>query len=129
MTLLDTCTLLWLVSGSDRLHPTARQTILANRGQLFVSAISAFEIGIKTAKGRLALPLPPQEWFERALRFHGLREIPVTASIALRSTQLPPVHDDPADRMIVATAIDRGLLVVTPDSLIGAYQEVSVTWQ
>ncbi len=128
MILLDTCTLLWLVAAPSRLSKRARATIDASRGQMFVSAISAFEVAIKHRRRALVLPLPADEWYAAAIAHHGVVEIAVTGSIAARSVALPALHADPADRMIVATAQDRSLTVVTPDRLIGQYPDVSVIW-
>ena len=129
MLILDTCVLLWLADDQDRIPPHARDLIQANAGALYVSAISAFEIGIKCARGRLQLPLPPEEWLTRALVVHGVSECPVTSRIAVRSTALPMFHADPCDRIIIATAQLYGCAVITPDAHIRAYPEVRVEWQ
>ena len=128
MILLDTCTLLWLVAGSDRLPTTAREWLRDGAGEIFVSAISAFEIGIKQRKGKLTLPMDAERWFAGALEFHGLSEVPVDSRIAVRSTQLPPLHADPCDRMIVATAQLLGLTILTPDPGIAAYPGAETAW-
>lgn len=126
--LLDTCSLLWLVADQDRLSGTARRLLAAQPASPFVSAISAFEIGVKSRRGALVLPMPVEEWYGAALDAHGLIEIPVTGSCAIRATALPPLHRDPADRIIVATALDHRLTILTPDPLIRAYPGVSVAW-
>ena len=128
MLLLDTCALLWLVVGGRSLSPTARAAITAADARLFVSAISAFEIGVKNRRGALRLPMPPDRWYEEALTFHEIDEIPVDGRIAARSTVLPPLHADPCDRMIVATAQRDDLTVVTPDPLIKAYPRTLTLW-
>ncbi len=128
MVLLDTCTLLWLAAEQSQLSPAAREAIARNAGRLFVSAISAFEIGIKHAKGRLSLPVEADAWFAQVLDFHGLREIPVSGRIAARSTALPPLHADPCDRLIVATALLHDFVIVTPDPLVRSYPGVVTDW-
>ena len=128
MFLLDTCSLLWLVAAQDHLSNRARELLCQEAVLLFVSAISAFEIGIKHRKNALTLPLEPEAWYERALDFHGLREIPVTGKIACRATQLPGHHEDPCDRIIVATAQIQELTVLTPDPLIHKYTEARTDW-
>lgn len=128
MILLDTCTLLWLVSGGDRLSASARERLRENAGQLFVSAISAFEVGVKHRKGKLTLPMDAERWFAAAVEFHGLSEVAIDSRIAVRSTQLPPLHADPCDRILVATAQVVGLTVLTPDPLIAAYSEAEAVW-
>jgi PIN domain nuclease of toxin-antitoxin system len=130
MILLDTCALLWLAVDQRRLSAVAKQALEEAAGALFVSAISAFEIGTKLRRGALALPArgpSAQEWYAEALGFHGLRELPVTGSIALESTVLPLHHRDPCDRIIVATAREMSLRVMTPDPLIAAY-DVDIAW-
>jgi PIN domain nuclease of toxin-antitoxin system len=131
MILLDTCTLLWLAVNQRRLSATAKRELESNAGALFVSAISAFEIGTKLRRGALSLStrdgMGPHEWYAEALEFHGIRELPVTGRIALESTLLPPHHRDPCDRILVATAREESLRVLTPDPLIAAY-EVETRW-
>jgi len=126
--LLDTCTLLWLVSNSDHLSSAARAAIQDHRGRLFVSAISAFEIGIKARKRKLSLPQPVDRWFSAAVKFHGLRELVIDGAIASRSTLLPPLHADPSDRLIIATSQIHHLTILTPDHLIKTYPDVRTLW-
>lgn len=128
MFLLDTCTFLWLSADQSQLSAVAREAIAAGAGQLFVSAISAFEIGVKHAKGKLVLPLPPAVYFPRAVKLHGLRVATPTARLLLRSTLLPPLHNDPMDRIIVATAVVRRFTLITPDHLIRQYPDVQTLW-
>lgn len=94
----------------------------------FVSSISAFEVGVKHRRKALVLPMRPDLWFAKALEFHGLLDIAVDGEIAARSTMLPPLHADPCDRIIVATAQQRGLTILTPDRLIRAYPGTRVEW-
>jgi PIN domain nuclease of toxin-antitoxin system len=126
--LLDTCTLLWLASDHRQLTARAKDLLSRHAGALFISAITAFEIALKHARGRLELPLPPEEWIEEALAFHGIDEVPVDWRIAARSALLAPYHADPCDRIIVATALCRGWAILTPDPLISEYREAQVVW-
>jgi PIN domain nuclease of toxin-antitoxin system len=127
MLLLDTCALLWLVGDKRKLTAKVQRLFQLPETRLYVSAISAFEISVKARRGALVLPLPPDTWYTEALAFHGLEEIPVTGAIAARSAMLPPHHMDPCDRIIVATAQNAGIEVVTPDKMIAKY-EVGVAW-
>jgi PIN domain nuclease of toxin-antitoxin system len=126
--LLDTCTLLWLASDQTQLSPGAVASLRAHSGFLFVSAITAFELGIKQKKRRLTLPMPAERYYSTALAAHGLNEIAIEGSIASRATTLPDVHSDPADRILVATAHQLALTVLTPDPLIAAYPGTRVAW-
>lgn len=126
--LLDTCTLLWLASYPDKLPATLRRVIASNAGNLFISAITAFEIGIKCRRGKLELPLAPADWFAQTLDHHGVQEIAVDWRIAERSTSLPHMHKDPADRIIIATSLITGAPILTPDGEIDQYPGVRVIW-
>jgi PIN domain nuclease of toxin-antitoxin system len=124
--LLDTCTLLWLVRGEGL--PASVAARIEEAEGAYVSAISALEIGIKVTKGRLALGLDPVRWWSRVLDHHVLAEVPVEGAIAMRAAALPPLHADPADRVIVATAQHLRATLLTPDPLIRAYPGVEVRW-
>ena len=125
--LLDTCTLLWLVDDQNKLSARARVLISENAGSLFISSITAVEITLKHRRGALRLPLEPVDWIMEALEQHGIVDIPVDWRIAERSASLPILHKDPADRLIVATAMATGLPILTPDPHISAY-DVKVLW-
>lgn len=126
MILLDTCVLLWLASGSDEISAAAAQAVRSHAGELAVSAISAWEVGIGAAKGHLELPMPVGEWFARACERHGVRLIPIDHHQAAASTCLPAVHADPADRLIIALALARNVPVVTPDRQFREYPDLQV---
>ena len=118
--LLDTCALLWLAQGGGELSLNALQKI-AEAPFVYVSAISGFEIGIKFRKGKLELPAPPSDWFNIIVLHHDLQVLPLDLTTCILSTQLPPVHNDPCDRMIIATAQTHQLRVVTAHSLFKSY--------
>jgi PIN domain nuclease of toxin-antitoxin system len=118
--ILDTCALLWLAVDQAKLSTTALKAIEASP-ILGVSAISAYEIGQKYKNGRLQLSLLPKVWFERAITQHNLTVIDLSAEICLRATELPDIHKDPFDRLIIATAMSRGTPVITGDSIFAKY--------
>ena len=115
MILLDTHVLLWHERGDDRLGPEARREV--DRARLehdaAVSAISFWEVGMRARKGHLELRVELDAW-RRDLLDHGLVEIPVDGAIAARAGLLPDLPGDPADRLIVATALE-GHRLVTAD--------------
>ena len=98
------------------------------RGGILRPCARCGRVGIKHLKGRLRLPRDPEAWFDAAIVFHGLKEVPVSGRIAALSTQLPPLHKDPADRMIIATAQVQGMTILTPDPLIRDYPDVLTAW-
>lgn len=119
--ILDTCALVWLATGSDRLTPTLQDAINAAQ-VVYVSPISAWEINLKVAQGTIELPLPPLEWFNRALEVHHLTLGVLSPDVLVRANELPFHHRDPADRFIIATAQLLGLAVVTGDRRFSAYE-------
>ena len=118
--ILDTCALLWLASGDKRL---SRSTLKAinDAPAVHVSAISGFEIGLKISKGKLELSHPVEEWFALVMEHHGLTLLPLGLDVCLAAAKLPPVHDDPFDRFIIATAKLNDLPVVTADGRFEEY--------
>ena len=124
--LLDTCALLWLVLEPQRLSATARAALAQRGNTLSASAFSALEIAIKFQKQRLTLPSDPTTWFPAVLVAYGIDEVPVTAEIALRAPLVNLPHGDPADRVIVATALVHGMVVVTGDAHILACPDITV---
>jgi len=128
MYLLDTCTFLWLVADQPRISNRALGCVRTRPGSLFVSAISAFEIALRHAYRKLHLPLAPATWWREALAFHGVVEIPVSGELGAEAALLPPIHNDPCDRIIVATAQSNSLVILTPDSRIGRYPGIRVVW-
>ncbi len=107
--LLDTCALIWLVNNAVELGPRARQACLAPSSGIMVSVASAWEIALKQARGKLALSQPVAQWWNHALQRYSLTEVPISASIAMASVALPPIHADPADRLLAATALEHQL--------------------
>jgi PIN domain nuclease of toxin-antitoxin system len=118
--ILDTCALLWLASGSKKLSRAALKEINA-ASAVYVSAISGFEISLKAGAGRLELPRPVADWFKQIVEHHGLTVLPLDLEICIAAAQLPPVHDDPFDRFIIATAKLNNLAVVTADEWFEKY--------
>jgi PIN domain nuclease of toxin-antitoxin system len=124
--LLDTCAAIWLMSG-ERMTGASRAAIRgarkANLG-VHVSAISAWEIGLLAAKGRITLTLSPQIWFETLLALPGVRLAPITPEIFLVSSVLPGNPPaDPADRVLVATARTHRYVMITRDRKLLTYAE------
>jgi PIN domain nuclease of toxin-antitoxin system len=124
--LLDTCALLWLAAGSDQLTERARDR-LRTASALYVSAITAFEVGVKCRAGKLLLPATPTEWLHAVLDHHGIAPVPLDLDICAAATELPAVHGDPCDRLIIATARLRGWPVVTADDRFRRYG-IEVIW-
>lgn len=123
--LLDTHIWLWHLTGdAERLSPALVRALdrAGAMAQLYVSDISCWEVAVKAVKGKLTLAVDVERWLARAERAPGIRFVPVDRATLVASTVLPgPMHGDPADRMLVATARLRGMPLVTADAEIVAY--------
>ena len=118
--ILDTCALLWLASGDPRLSDSTRERI-ATAPNVEVSAISAFELGQKYNQGKLKLPTSPSKWFPSITDHYDITVEALSAEICLLATELPEIHKDPFDRLIIATAMTKGTPVITRDSIFERY--------
>ena len=118
--ILDTCALLWLATGDGKLSRAAVGKI-KEAPVVYVSAITGFEVAIKVAKRKLRLPLSPQDWFKEIVEHHGLVALPLTLEVCVAAAELPPLHDDPCDRFIIAAAKLNNWTVVTADAHFAKY--------
>jgi PIN domain nuclease of toxin-antitoxin system len=125
---LDTATWVWRASDPKRLTASARRAI-DRAEQALVSAISVWEVAMLVAKRRIQLDRPVELWVDIALALPGVQLAPLTPAIAVRSTKLPgEFHPDPADRIIVATALENAVPIITPDDRIRSYPHVQTAW-
>jgi PIN domain nuclease of toxin-antitoxin system len=121
--LLDTCAVLWLMSG-ERIVDEARQAIAgaASSSNVLVSPISAWEIATLVRKSRMALSMAPDAWFEALLALPGVTLAPMPPRTLIASAFLPgDPPNDPADRIIAATARAENLVLVTRDRRLLSY--------
>ena len=119
--LLDTCTFLWAVSDPDQLSATARSAIVNPDNQVYLSAVSAWEIAVKQSNRSLVLSEPAHRYVPRQRQAHGFLELPLDEASTLHVGRLPTPHRDPFDRMLVCQAIAHNLAIVTPDTHIAQY--------
>ena len=125
--LLDTHTFLWWNLGDERLSPRAHNFIADGQNELFFSAASAWEIAIKTGRGRLVLPETPDRYVAERLVLHHIIPLPIQLSHALHVFALPEYHQDPFDRLLIAQSQLEKLPILTADANIARY-EVEVIW-
>jgi len=128
MTLLDTHTFVWLASDQSALSSVALSAIKNDRGSLFISVVTSWEIALLYKKGRLLLPLPPSEFVEKAMQRYGVQELPLRSEIAIAGVALPDIHNDPFDRILVAESLHNKCRLVTKDEKISLYPGVEAVW-
>lgn len=121
--LLDTCAAMWIVDGT--ISQSAREVLAASWQEglpTFVSPISAWEVGVLSSRGRFKSPDPPLRWWERLLGLPNMKLAELSPQVLLDSSFLPgKPPNDPADRIIAATAREFGFAVVTRDRLLLDY--------
>ncbi len=124
---LDTHAWIWLASDPHRLGSAARTAIGRDRSR-GVAAISCWEVAMLAARGRIELDRDPVTWMDDSLRAEDIELLPLTPAVAVASTQLGAFQGDPADRLIVATALTHGAVLVTRDEGIRKLGLVKTLW-
>ncbi len=125
--LLDTHVFLWWNLNDSRLSADARRIIADGGNTLYLSAATAWEIAIKAAKGRLELPEPADRYVSSRLTYYHFTPLPIELSHALEVYNLPPHHNDPFDRLLVAQAMLERVPILSADAALAAY-EVETIW-
>ena len=88
---------------------------------VYLSSITGFEIALKCRSGKLVLPIPASQWLHDIIAHHRISMLVVDMDICIRAAELPPIHRDPCDRFIIATALVHRLPVVTADKRFAQY--------
>ena len=131
MIVLDTHVWIWFISNPKNLSKRAEKVVnqaLIDKSVL-ISSISAWELAHLVKRDRIKLTLEITDWIAKSEALPFIQFIPVTNSIAVKSVDLPqPLHSDPADRIIVATALSTGVPLVTKDKRLLDYSPVKTIW-
>ena len=131
MIVLDTHAWVWWIGSPEQISERALKAIdeAMDRGEILVSSISCWEVALLLRKGRLELTMPVEDWVARSEALPFVQFIPFDNRIALLSNQLPgSLHEDPADRAIIATALTLGAPLVSKDAKIRDYPHVKTVW-
>ena len=131
MIVLDTHVWVWWLSSPERIPKRVRELLTTSAKDLsiYISSISAWEILLLAAKGRIEFSIDAQDWVTKAEALPFFHFVPVDNAIAMRSVRLSePFHKDPADRIIVATCLMLGASLVTADARIRKYRHVKTVW-
>ena len=125
--LLDTHIALWLDAGDNRLRPSTRALIdgcWQDGGTIYLSAVTVWEVALLVDTGRIDLDIPVEAWAERFLDRQGIEAVLLSYRAASRAYQLHHFeHRDPADRLLISTAIELGCPLVTYDERIARFGE------
>jgi|SRR5450432_146234 PIN domain nuclease of toxin-antitoxin system len=125
--LIDTAVFLWNFGETQRLGPRVRELLRRSDDPVFVSAVTAWEIAIKAASGKLHLPEPARDFFRTRLAVAGLRPLPINHEHVLAAGELAKLHSDPFDRMLVAQAQTENMVLITSDRQLLKYS-VQTLW-
>ena len=128
---LDTCTYFWLVDDQTKLSAPALAAMGDANNSLHLSVISVTEIHRLVRKGRISIHAPNglEDWFHKGLTQHRVTCEPITLAIAHAAEMLPAIHNDPADRFILATAKVLGGRILSPDTILPKYPGITTEWR
>jgi PIN domain nuclease of toxin-antitoxin system len=125
--LLDTHTFLWWNLNDPQLSEIARSIIADGQNEIYLSAVSSWEIAIKYAKGRLKLPETPDEYVAKRLTLHRFIPLPIQLSHTLEVYKLPEIHQDPFDRLLIVQSEMEDMTLLSADKTIAQY-DINVIW-
>ena len=125
--LLDTHAFLWWIDDAPELSPLARQTILREDCECFLSVASCWELAVKASLGKIVLREPVERFIPEQLMLNGFRLLPIDFRHVARVESLPFHHRDPFDRLLIVQALTEKLTIVTADAKFSAY-DVTCLW-
>jgi PIN domain nuclease of toxin-antitoxin system len=125
--LLDTHTFLWFVTGDTKLSPQALSTIENNGNEIYFSAASAWEIAIKNQLGRLRIQEDLELFITNQLVQNGFRPLSITIIHTINSGNLPLLHKDPFDRILISQSVIENMPLISTDTNIKRYA-VQLVW-
>lgn len=130
MILLDTHVWIWLLDTPEKIPPATRELIETDP-LIAISSVSCWEVAMLCSKNRLQLPLPLDQWIRQTLRADNFEIIPLSAEAAVLAggNTIDWPHSDPSDRMIVSTAIDLDIPLVTADQKIQSIEGFASIWE
>jgi PIN domain nuclease of toxin-antitoxin system len=119
--LLDTHIFLWFISADIRLSTDVRDAIRDPDNEVYLSAVSVWEAIVKYQLGKLPLPEPPEIYLPKQRDIHQIVSLALDESSVAQLANLPALHRDPFDRMLICQALQNGLTIATVDAAVRAY--------
>lgn len=123
--ILDTHIWIWFITQEFDRFPIHWREAIETVEQVGISPISCFEVALAHHRGRLTLPCKVDRWLREALEPSGILLFPITPEIAYRAVNLSPIHRDPFDRLIIATAISANAKLASIDDAFSLYPELN----
>lgn len=124
--LLDTHAFLWFIVKDDRLTVPTLTALRDPNNEVFLSVVSVWETIIKHALGKLPLPAPPATYLPEQRRRHRIKSLPVDEVTVALLSELPSLHRDPFDRLLICQALRYDLTIVTVDPVVTAYSIATI---
>ena len=119
--LLDTHIFLWFISGDKRLPNSVRESIQNFENEIYLSVISIWETIIKYQLGKLLLPEAPEIYLPKQRERHFISSLELDEASVSRLTEIPSLHRDPFDRILICQALEHDMTLVTVDDLVRSY--------
>ena len=119
--LLDTHVFLWYITADPKLPDIFRAAIQNPSNDVYLSSASVWEAVIKNSLGKLSLPAPPATYLPNQRTAHGIAALPVDEGAMAHLAELPPIHRDPFDRLLIAQALQHDLTLMTVDRALSSY--------
>lgn len=119
--LLDTCEFLWLVTGDAKLSPQTISAVRDPKNEVFLSAVSFWEISLKHSLGKLPLPQPPAQFVPLQREKHLIASLPLDEAAVTQLSGLPVLHRDPFDRILICQAKAYDLTFASSDPVVRQY--------
>jgi PIN domain nuclease of toxin-antitoxin system len=119
--LLDTHIFLWFISGDTQLSTDVRDAIREPDNEIYLSAVSVWEAIVKYQLGKLPLPERPEIYLPKQRDLHQIAGLSLDENSVVKLAELPPLHRDPFDKMLICQALHNGLTIATVDAAVRAY--------
>lgn len=119
--LLDTCEFLWLVAGDPKLSLQTVSAVRDPKNEVFLSAVSFWEISLKYSLGKLPLPQPPAQFVPLQREKHLIASLPLDEAAVAQLSGLPALHRDPFDRILICQAKAHDLTLASSDPVVRQY--------
>lgn len=125
--LLDTFPFVWLVSEPDKLGRQAREILADQSNQFFLSDASVLELSLKYNDGSLEMPSNPRRWIKQQVKLWNFKSVGITRECCFRLSEMPYHHDDGIDRLLVATALNEEMPIISNNEEIKKYP-ITMIW-